>query len=180
MGFEIKKTNDQLSDLIFVLVFFSFFESSGPHLKKMTLYIGCFAPKAEVASGLVSEITYMTHGVIDVRSNIPIYGRERRTASEYSSMVAFSFPAVKTYKLPEKTIYIYDEYTTLRFSDTFVIFEKDLTINPWNMISTLFPLPDDVINGSTTKSSPRGGLLFVNTALKHAVFDHADVEADKY
>lgn len=125
---------------------------------------------------LVREISHMADGVVSISTVLPIHAHGQRTADDYDTMVAFSFPAARTYKLTGMAVYINDGYTTLRFKDMFVIFKKDLSDNPWNLVQTLLPLPDEVLNGYTTNSSVPHGVLFVDTRQKPAVFDGADVK----
>lgn len=125
---------------------------------------------------VVREIAHMTTGLFSVYVDLPVHNRERRKPDDYDTMVAFSFPAVRTYKLPGVAVHIDDGYTTLRFGDTYVIFKRDLSVNPWNLIHSLVRLPDEVFNGYDTTSSVAHGVLCVDTKEQPAVFDEVDVK----
>jgi hypothetical protein len=129
-------------------------------------------------SDIVREIAHMSDGLVRINTVLPIHTHERSSPRDYETMVAFSFPAVRSYMLPRLPVYIDDGYTTLRFSDTYVVFKKDPTDNPWNLLRTLMPIPDDIFNGcSNTFSTVARGVMFVDTRHKPSVFDGADVRA---
>lgn len=141
------------------------------------LYIVSFF--SESTPAVVREIAHMADKTLfDIKTSISVHTRERQTADDYESMVAFSFPAARTYRLSELPVYIDDDFTTVRFSNAFVIFKKDITDSPWNLLRTLMPLPDAVYNGYTRSSAGNlttTGMIFVNISCKPAVFDADDV-----
>lgn len=141
----------------------------------MTVFVVSFFSKD--TPEVVREIAHMTGGIVSIRTALPVHAHERSTADDYDTMVAFSFPAARTYMLPGIGVYIDDGYTTLRFTDMYMIFRKDLSDNPWNLMRTLLPLPDDVFNGYIANTGVlRRAVLFVDTTQKPAVFDGDDVK----
>lgn len=144
---------------------------------KMKVFMVSFF--SEIVPDNVREIAHMTDGVIEVQIGLQLHDSERRVANDYDHMVAFSFPAVRTYRLPGLPVYIDDRYTTLRFGkhDMYVVFKKDLTDNPWNLLRTLMPLPDSIYNDhkNTSVAPVACGMMFVDSSMKPAVFDREDV-----
>ena len=122
------------------------------------------------------QIAHMVDGACEVSTRLPIHSRERSSPLDYASMVAFSFPAARTFGLPGLPVYIDDSYTVACFKDVYAVFKRDLTNNPWNFVRTLMPLPDKIINGEARPAVSLGwGVKYVDTTKKAALFDKEDV-----
>lgn len=140
----------------------------------MVLYIVLFRKWDPPA--VASQIAHMVAGACEVSTRLPVHARERSSPSDYESMVAFSFPAARTFGLPGLPVFIDDSYTAARFKDVYAVFKRDLTSNPWNVVRSLMPLPDEIINGETRlATTPRTGMTYVDTTKKAALFDKEDV-----
>lgn len=129
---------------------------------------------------VVREIAHMVDGSAGMRvfTNLAVYSTNRTTVKDYENMIAFSFPAVRSYKLKDLPIYIDDNYTTVYYAkhDLYAVFKRDLSHNVWNLVRPLLPSPDAIMNCPLSNHDVyHKGVMYVDTSAKPAIFDVYDV-----
>ena len=148
--------------------------------ERMDVYLVSFS--SSHPPRIVREIAHMVDGTAGMRvfTNLFMHSTNRRTPKDYDSMVAFSFDAPRTYKLDGLPVYIDDRYMTVYYSKyaLYAVVKRDLSNNAWNIVRTLLPAPDVVMNafGREHRTIPRG-MMYVDTEQKPALFDRQDVIA---